>query len=468
MNYCYARRNGGQFILRIEDTDQTRSTQASERMIVESLRWLGLDWDEGPDIGGPCGPYRQSERVSVYTPFVDTLLKEGHAFRCYCPPERLAAMRAEQTRLKQRPAYDGHCLSLSREQSDGMAADGIPHVVRMKVPESGACTVWDMRRGPVTIDWENVDMQVLVKSDGMPTYHLANVVDDHLMGITHVLRGEEWLASAPKHLLLYQYLGWDAPRLCHLPLLRNPDRSKLSKRRNPTGLTYYRRAGILPEALVNMLGLFALSIDDGDELLSLDQIVNGFVIDNIALGGPVFDAQKLSWLNGRHIRETLSPKQFANQVAQWALRPDFVSSALELARTRIEKLSDLPGLLGFLLTDGAPGGQAELFQLKLDDQTKRMALQMTLWRLDDLDEWTSGTIESAMRSVCDSLDMRFRDFVKIFYLAITGTSRSVPVIQSMALLGRDITRERLRRALDFLGGSSPEEIAAWRGGTIRA
>jgi len=299
INYAYAKKNGGQFILRIEDTDRKRSTLASEQMILSALHWLGLAWDEGPDIGGGHGPYRQSERSELYQKYSEQLLKDGHAFRCYCTEERLSAMRAAQRRANTSPRYDGYCLGLSAAQRKELDAAGTPFVVRMKIPAEGVCTVQDMRRGNIEIEWSTVDMQVLMKSDGMPTYHLANVVDDHLMGITDVIRGEEWITSAPKHLALYEYLGWQAPRIAHLPLLRNPDHSKLSKRKNPTSILYYERMGYLPEALLNFLGLLAVSLSEGEEVLTLDQFVQQFSLDNISLGGPVFDIKKLNWLNSR-------------------------------------------------------------------------------------------------------------------------------------------------------------------------
>ena len=253
-NLCFARQHGGKFILRIEDTDQARSTGESEAAILDSLRWLGLEWDEGPDIGGPHAPYRQSERSAIYRERADQLLEHGHAFRCFCTADRLDALRREQTAAQQTPGYDGHCLQLSQDELASRLAAGEPHVVRMKTPREGVCTIVDLLRGSIEIDWAQVDMQVLLKADGLPTYHLANVVDDHLMQITHVLRGEEWINSAPKHLLLYRYFGWQPPVFCHLPLLRNPDKSKLSKRKNPTSILYYRRMGYLPEALLNYLG----------------------------------------------------------------------------------------------------------------------------------------------------------------------------------------------------------------------
>ncbi|MBV8198571.1 MAG: glutamate--tRNA ligase, partial [Candidatus Eremiobacteraeota bacterium] len=257
VNYCFAKQQGGEFILRIEDTDVARSTAESERAIVDALHWCGITWDEGPDVGGPHGPYRQSERSEIYRRYADELLSRGQAFFCFCSEQRLHDMRAAQRAAGQPSRYDGLCLTLSPEDVQRRIASGEPRVIRLRVPNEGVCIVSDLRRGSIEFEYRSVDMQVLVKSDGMPTYHLANVVDDHLMRITHVFRGEEWLSSAPKHLLLYSYFGWEPPKLLHLPLLRNPDKSKLSKRKNPTGILFYRSLGYLPEALINFLALLA-------------------------------------------------------------------------------------------------------------------------------------------------------------------------------------------------------------------
>ncbi|HEY7774215.1 MAG TPA: glutamate--tRNA ligase, partial [Marinagarivorans sp.] len=249
-NYCFARQHGGQFLLRIEDTDQARSTAESEQAILDSLRWLGLDWDEGPDAGGDHGPYRQSERADIYGRYVDELLAKGYAFKCYRTAEELDALRSARQEAGQHTALKPSDLKLPDNEVAAREAAGQPYVVRMVVPEdAGPCPVADMLRDEIVLDWSQVDAQILLKSDGMPTYHLANVVDDHLMGISHVIRGEEWINSAPKHILLYQYFGWEVPVFCHLPLLRNPDKSKLSKRKNPTSILYYKRMGYLPEAL---------------------------------------------------------------------------------------------------------------------------------------------------------------------------------------------------------------------------
>ncbi|WP_428248558.1 glutamate--tRNA ligase [Ferrovibrio sp.] len=461
INYCFAKQHGGQFLLRIEDTDRVRSTLESERVILEALRWLGLSWDEGPDVGGPHGPYRQSERGAIYQQHCDHLLNEGHAFRCFCTTQTLDAMREEQRKRGEQPRYDGRCQHLSDADMRAKMVAGEPHVVRMKVPTEGVSVINDMRRGAIEIEWSKVDMQVLMKSDGMPTYHLANVVDDHLMGITHVMRGEEWISSAPKHQLLYKYFGWQMPEICHLPLLRNPDRSKLSKRKNPTGILFYQRMGYLPEALLNFLGLLTLSVAEGEEMRSLDQLVAEFAPDHISLGGPVFDTEKLNWLNSRYIRERLTPEQLIERVAAWAFQPERQLAIAKLAQSRITRLSDLGPLAGFMFAGVLDTPEAVLRDNKLNETQLRQVFQFGLWEFDKLVSWEAGTIDKTLRFIADKAGVKFRDLVRPFYVAITGSAQSLPLFDSMELLGRDVVRERLRRSLSVVGGVSAKEAKEW-------
>ncbi|MBI4615872.1 MAG: glutamate--tRNA ligase, partial [Planctomycetes bacterium] len=301
-NRAFARSHGGQFLLRIEDTDRTRSTKESELAILESLRWLGLSWDEGPDAGGPCGPYRQSERTEHYQRAAEELLEKGAAYRCFCTAERLEKMRKEQEATKARPGYDRLCRRLDPAEAHRRVAAGEPCVVRLAVPPEGATEFADGIRGEnVRIAHEEIDDQVLLKSDGFPTYHLANVVDDHLMGISHVIRAEEWIPSTPKHVLLYRAFGWEPPVFAHMPLLRNPDRSKISKRKNPTSLTWYRAAGFLPEALLNFLALLGGAAEGDEEVFDVSKLDSGFELSRIKTSAPVFDLKKLEWMNGQHL-----------------------------------------------------------------------------------------------------------------------------------------------------------------------
>jgi glutamyl-tRNA synthetase len=460
-NYCFAKKHGGQFLLRIEDTDQARSTPESERTILSALRWLGLTWDEGPDVGGPHAPYRQSERSAIYKKYVEELLDHGHAFRCFCTPERLEEMRVLQRASKQPPRYDGHCLRLSQEEiSDNLSA-GKPYVVRMKVPERGPFTFEDARRGRIEIDWSTVDMQVLMKSDGLPTYHLANVVDDHLMEITHVIRGEEWVSSAPKHLLLYKYFGWQAPVLMHLPLLRNPDKSKLSKRKNPTSILFYERMGYLPEALLNFLGILIASPPEGQEIADIATLIERFSFEHVSLGGPVFDVAKLDWINGKYLRD-LDGAAFLERTKAWGFDRERLERIAALAHPRIERLSDLGLLTAFFFAGRLPVTKEDFAQGKCDLETSRKALALAMWDLDEEPDFDKGAIERVLKNVAEMLAQKFRDLARVYYVAMTGSPASVPLFDAMELLGRDICRERFRVALDVLGGVTNAEQKAWR------
>ncbi len=462
VNYCFAKHHGGDFLLRIEDTDRKRSTPESERVILDALHWLGLNWDEGPDIGGPHGPYRQSERLGIYEEHARKLLASGHAFRCFCTPERLAAMRDEQRRRSLPPAYDGHCLTLSDEERAANEATGVPSVVRLRVPREGGVTIEDLLRGPIYFEWRDVDMQVLVKSDGWPTYHLANVVDDHLMEITHVMRGEEWISSAPKHLLLYEAFGWKMPAIAHLPLLRNADKSKLSKRKNPTSILFYERMGYLPEALANFLGLFSVPPEGGEEVMDLATMVARFGLDHISLGGPVFDVKKLDWLNARYIREKLDLPQLMERASRWAFNERYLGKIAPLAHQRIERLSDLGPLLAFFFAGRIALGADDLRGGKLDDETTRKAFVLALALFDEVDTWEAARVQEAIRRTGDLLGLKLRDAIRPFYIAISGSAQSVPLFDSMEILGRDIVRERLRVALELLGGATKNETEAWK------
>ncbi|UYM14976.1 glutamate--tRNA ligase [Endozoicomonas euniceicola] len=456
-NLAFAKSQGGQFLLRIEDTDQARSTLESERQIMDSLRWLGLDWDEGPDVGGDKGPYRQSERREIYAEHAQILLDKGHAFRCFCSSERLDALRAEQTANKQAPGYDGHCLHLSEEEVQAKMTAGEEHVIRMKIPAEGTCKVEDMLRGTIEIDWSQVDMQVLVKADGMPTYHLANVVDDHLMEITHVIRGEEWINSAPKHQLLYKYFGWEMPVLCHMPLLRNPDKSKLSKRKNPTSITYYRDAGYLPEALLNYLGRMGWSMPDEREKFSLKEMLESFDISRVSLGGPIFDQEKLSWLNASWIREDLSTEEFADRLHNWLLNKDFIMKFLPFAQGRVERLSDFAPMAAFMFSGMLELTAEDFAHKKLEEAEVKKVLQFTLWRLEQLRQWNKGNIFNEIKTLSGEMGLKLGDFNHPIFVAIAGTPNSWSVMDSMEILGADMTRARLRHAVAVLGGVSKKE-----------
>jgi glutamyl-tRNA synthetase len=454
---CFAHQHGGEFILRIEDTDAARSTPESEKIILDSLRWLGLNWDEGPDTGGPHAPYRQSERSDIYRKYVQQLLDEDHAFHCFCTSDRLNEMRQQQMAAGKTSRYDGLCAKLPRDEANERVASGEAYVVRMKVPESGICKVDDLLRGEIEIDFSHVDMQIIQKADGNPTYHLAVVVDDHLMEITHIIRGEEWINSAPKHILLFQYFGWDMPVLIHMPLLRNPDKSKLSKRKNPTSIGYYKKMGFLPEAVTNYLGMLGWSMPDEREKFSIEEMQANFDIRRISLGAPVFDVKKLAWLNGRWIREDLDDEAFADRLVEWAINKDHLSRFIPLIKERVDTLSEVAPMTSFLLA-GMLDLSEESFQLKNLDQAQiKKILQFALWELEALQYWDSEDINDLLANIADSLEMKLSQFLLPLFVAISGKTVSPPLFDSMEVLGPDLTRARIRHAINVLGGVSKKE-----------
>ncbi|WP_377292200.1 glutamate--tRNA ligase [Rhizobium sp. SG2393] len=445
-NYLFAKKNNGTFILRIEDTDATRSTPEFERKVLDALKWCGLEWSEGPDIGGPYGPYRQSDRKDIYRPYVEKIVEAGHGFRCFCTPERLEQMREGQRAAGKPPKYDGLCLSLSAEEVTTRVASGEPHVVRMKIPTEGSCKFTDGVYGDVEIPWDAVDMQVLLKADGMPTYHMANVVDDHLMKITHVARGEEWLASVPKHILIYRYLGLEPPVFMHLSLMRNADKSKLSKRKNPTSISYYSALGYLPEALMNFLGLFFIQIAEGEELLTMDELAAKFDPENLSKAGAIFDIQKLDWLNGRWIREKLSDEDFRRRVIEWAMENSRLTEGLKLSQSRISKLGELPDLAGFLLKSDLGLEPAHFAKVKSSPEELVEIFSEVQPALEKIVEWDVASIEAELRAVADRLGKKLKVVVAPLFVAVSGSSRSLPLFDSMAVLGRSVVRQRLKVA----------------------
>ncbi|KPQ23182.1 MAG: glutamate--tRNA ligase [Halomonas sp. HL-48] len=456
-NLCFARQHGGQFILRIEDTDRVRSTPASEQMILDSLRWLGLEWDEGPDVGGPHGPYRQSERGDIYAQYAQQLLDAGHAFKCYRTSEELDELREARKAAGMHLALKPADLALDDDEAARRAQEGWPHVVRMKVPGDGVCVVDDMLRGTIEVEWAQIDAQILLKSDGMPTYHLANVVDDHLMGITHVLRGEEWINSAPKHQLLYEYFGWEMPQLCHMPLLRNPDKSKLSKRKNPTSINYYRRMGFLPQAVTNYLGRMGWSMPDEREKFSLSEMMAAFDVQRVSLGGPVFDLEKLTWLNGVYIREDLDDDGLLKALREWAFNEDYVKQILPQIRPRIETLAQATPLAGHFFSGLPELKEQDFDSVKLEKEELVKLLQFLVWRFEAVPAWHKEALIEEVKVLSAHFDLKMKAFLAPVFIAITGSATSTSVMDAMAILGSDVTRARLRHAIDVLGGVSKKQ-----------
>ena len=449
LNYIYARQRNGKFVLRIEDTDRTRFVPTSEQMIFDSLRWLGLTWDEGPDVGGPHGPYRQSERTEIYREHADILLANGTAYRCFCTPEELEAVRKQQIASKLPPRYPGTCRTLTSEQIDANIAAGKSFVIRLKIP-TGETTFRDELRDPITFDHNNVDDQVLMKSDGFPTYHLANVVDDHLMQITDVIRAEEWISSTPKHVLLYKAFGWQQPRFWHMPLLRNIDKSKISKRKNPVSLIYYQQAGFLPEAIINFLGLMGggmpADINGGTEQFTLTEMVEHFVFTNIRLGGPVFDLTKLKWLNGEYLRK-LTPEQFYAELRKTVLSDAYLSHIAPLIQTRIETLAQFGDLTSFFFRDDVLPPQ-EVFLPK--KRTLEETLTFATDQLATLEatDWTHEALEPALKKLGEEKSWSVKENFMLLRAIITGSTMSPPLLESMIVFGKARSLDRVRRFLE--------------------
>ncbi len=452
-NFAFARRHGGRFVLRIEDTDQQRSNPASERMIFDALGWLGLTWDEGPDVGGPHGPYRQSERTAIYREHAERLVGSGAAYPCFCTRERLDALREAQRQRKQDPRYDGLCRTLPAAEAATRRAAGEAHVIRLSMPSEGELEVRDLLRGVIRFDASTLDDQILVKSDGFPTYHLANVVDDHLMEISHVIRAEEWISSLPKHVQLYRAFGWPEPVFCHLPLLRNADRSKISKRKNPVSLNYYRRAGYLPEAVLNYLAIMGWTMPDERDEFTLDEFSAALELERITLGGPVFDLDKLRWLNGRYLRG-LELDGLLARLRSELLGDAYLRQVLQLTQERVDTLEDFFAYAQFFFVGDLEydaDARARLVAKKRTAAATGAALGELLERdLDPLLDWTAETLEATLRSYCERTGWSPRELFMPVRIAVTGRAATPPLFETMTVLGREVCRRRLRRAIELL------------------
>ncbi len=452
-NYALARKHGGQFILRIEDTDRQRSHPASERMIYEALHWLGLTWDEGPDVGGPHGPYRQSERSEIYRRHAELLVERGAAYPCFCTAERLEALRSEQKAQKLPLGYDGRCRGLASAEAQERRAAGEPHVIRLAMPTGDSMTVRDLLRGEVRFERPQMDDQILLKSDGFPTYHLANVVDDHLMGISHVIRAEEWLSSLPKHVQLYRSFGWEQPVFCHLPLLRNADRSKISKRKNPVSLNHYRRAGFLPEALLNFLALMGWAMPDEREEFSLSEFVEALLLEHISLGGPVFDIEKLRWLNGRYLRR-MSADELIARLRGHLLGDDYLRQVLPLCQERIDTLEAFFDYASFFFAGEVAYDDAAMKALvpkgKTPAETAKALTTLLETKIDPELTWSAATVEADLRLFAEQSGWGAKELFMTVRVAVTGRSATPPLFDTLAVLGKEVCRRRLRRASDVL------------------
>ena len=460
LNYVFAQQRGGQFVLRIEDTDRTRFVSTSEQMIFDSLRWVGLRWDEGPDVGGPFGPYRQSERTEIYRQHAEILLASGSAYRAFETADELEAERQAQMAAKQPPKYRGRSRDLTPEQIEDELAAGKPYTIRLKVPHETSTTFRDELRGDITFDHTNVDDQVLLKSDGFPTYHLANVVDDHLMRITDVIRAEEWISSTPKHVLLYQAFGWQQPRFWHMPLLRNADKSKISKRKNPVSLIYYRDAGYLPQAMLNFLGLMGggmpqlteqqivsggLNTKESD-LFSLADMTEKFRFEKISLGGPVFDLAKLRWLNGEYLRR-LSPDDFFAALRTNVLSDRYLREVASLIQNRVETLAQFGDMTSFFFADNVMP-TADVFLPKKRTLEETLLFAAELLSTLETTSWEAPAIEAAMKQLGEAKVWSVKENFMLLRAILTGSTQSPPLMESLIVFGKARSLDRLRRVLD--------------------
>ncbi|RJQ40208.1 MAG: glutamate--tRNA ligase [Dehalococcoidia bacterium] len=460
-DWVYARHAGGTFIVRVEDTDVARTVPGALGAIFDGLRWLGLDWDEGPEVGGEYGPYFQSQRLALYKEAAERLVAQGDAYYCFCSPERLETMRAEQARRKVPPGYDRLCRNLSPEDARECQAKGITPVVRFRMPLKGQTEFDDIIRGHVRFENSTIDDFVLMKSDGYPTYHLASIVDDHAMRISHVIRGEEWLSSTPRHILLYRALGYPPPVFAHLPIILGPDRSKLSKRHGATSITDYRDDGFLPETMVNFLALLGWSLDDKTEIIPRDALVKNFSLERISQTAAIFNREKLTWMNGVYIRQ-LSLDEFTQRALPFLekglpdsiKRPldlDYVRKVMALIQERVRQLTEVAELSLFFFEERLAYEPAMLIEKKMDAAGTLKALQVSLERISPLASFETGALEAVLRPLAEELGLKTGQLFGTLRVATTGRAVAPPLFETMAVLGKERTLARIKAAIYKMG-----------------
>jgi glutamyl-tRNA synthetase len=442
INYAWAKKNQGRFIVRIEDTDRQRLVPGAEGKILATLKKFNIFYDEGPDVGGEYGPYRQSERLAIYQDYAKKLVEKGAAYYCFCTKERLEQVRAKMIAEKKVPRYDGHCRHFTKEQVEEKLSKNTPYVIRLKVPAGKTIKFNDLIRGEIKFDSNTLDDQVLLKSDGYPTYHLAVVIDDYLMKISHIIRAEEWLSSTPKHVLLYEAFGWPLPIFCHLPILRNPDRSKLSKRKNPVWASWYLEQGFLPEAVLNYLSLMGWSHPQQKEIFDLDEFIAVFDLKDIQTVGPAFDPVKLEWMNGEYLRKLevkslkLKVLEYYQQYQNKNLPEDLVEKTIPLVKERMKKLSDYWQYCQFFFE--APK------DYQIDFSEKQELLKKIVARLEQIDSWQAEKIGEMMVDLAKKEEIKVGDIFMLLRVAITGKKISPPLNESMVILGKEECLKRLK------------------------
>ena len=459
-DWLFAKHTGGTFILRIEDTDKARFVPGSLEEILESLRWLGTMWDEGPEVGGPYGPYSQSERLEIYDKHARRLLDQGNAYYCFCTPERLAEMRKEQEARKQPTGYDRLCLKLSPEETAEKFKEGIPAVIRFKVPQEGQTAFNDVVRGEITFENRLLDDFIIMKSDGYPTYHFASVVDDHLMEITHVIRGEEWISSTPKHVLQYQAFGWEPPKFAHPPLILGPDRSKLGKRHGSVAFLEYKERGFLPEAMLNFITLLGWSPGEDRELYSVEELIERFGLDGIVRNPAVFDIQKLEWMNGVYIRSadldrlTALCLPFLQKAGMVPENPapeevEYTRKAVALEQERLKVLSEIVEFARFFFEE-EPGYEEKGVRKWLSRDHVPDLLRKLIDRFGELPELTIESIEEVVRGTGEEMGLSGGQVIHPVRVAVTGRTVGPGLFETMAVLGKDRVLFRLNRTVGMV------------------
>jgi glutamyl-tRNA synthetase len=451
-NYAFAKKYGGQFILRIEDTDKVREVDGGVAAIQEIIHLYGLDWDEGPGKGGEFGPYIQSERLEIYKEKVQELIENDKAYYCFCSKERLASVKEEQMANKQAPHYDRHCRSLSKEEAQKRVAAGEEYVIRLKVPENQEISFTDLLRGEITFNSNLIDDQVLLKSDGYPTYHLAVVIDDNLMKISHIMRGEEWISSTPKHVLLYQAFGWSVPVFAHIPLFLNPDgKGKMSKRKGTVSAASFLEKGYLPEAMLNFFMILGWAKKDQEEIISLDEYIQEFEPSDLSSNSVAFDLKKLDWLNGVYIRK-LSLGQLKEKIRPFIAQEfpaEKIEQVLPLIQERLVTLADFNQLTKFFYS--TINYEADLLLKKADSKELVIGeLEQTIKLLESLSNWSLENLEKGIRNLQEEKDWHRGQYFMMLRIAVTGEKATPPLFETMTVIGKELVLDRLKEAINKL------------------
>jgi glutamyl-tRNA synthetase len=460
-NYLFSRRFGGTFILRIEDTDRSRYQEEALKEIYTSLRWLGLQWDEGPEVGGECGSYVQSERLGIYSRHIEQLLLSGHAYRCFCTQERLEEVRKlqEQSQATQGAGYDRKCRDLDPREVERLMDEGMPHTIRFKIPLGRPVVFQDMIRGQIEYRSDILDDLVLMKSDGFPTYHFANVVDDHTMRITHVLRGDEWIASTPRHVLIYEAFGWQMPQFAHMPVILSPSGGKLSKRKGAASVMDYKRSGYLPDALFNFLALLGWAPGDDREIMTREEMIQTFTLEKVSPKAAVFDEQKLEWMNGQYLQTCPIEAVLEAVVARWkelgALAPDasvntpYLRTVIALMKIRSRKIGEIADSSTYFLKEPETyDPDAAQKHFKPDAAGILMEL---IARLESTLVFDHATLEAIYHQYAEHAALSSGKLIHPTRLALSGVSVGPGLFEMMEVLGKDRVLQRMHRAVEWLG-----------------